>query len=213
MQKMQTNDLNLFKLMGTNNTTQKNLRTRYLEEIQPKLKKSFGKKSVYQVPSIYKIVVNTGFGKQAPDQKQREQIISRLAIVTGQKPLLTTAKKAIAGFKTREGQIIGAKSTLRDPKMYHFFEKLVSIVLPRLRDFRGMREDSFDGRGNYTIGFKEMNVFPEVEYSRGEKPLGLEVVICTTAKNDQEAKVLLSELGIPFKEKENKKKQVEKVAI
>jgi large subunit ribosomal protein L5 len=199
--------------MDTNDTTQKNLRTRYLEEILPKLKESLRKKNVYQVPRIYKIVVNTGFGKQSPDQKQREQIVSRLAIVTGQKPLLTTAKKAIAGFKTRKGQIIGVKSTLRGPKMYHFFEKLVSIVLPRLRDFRGMSEGSFDGKGNYTIGFREMNVFPEVEYARGEKPLGLEVVICTTAKDDQEARSLLSELGVPFKEKENRKKQVEKVAI
>ena len=185
------------------------LKLKYFKEIRPKLRESLGKKNIYEPPRLEKIVINVGFGKDNPDQKQRDQIISRLAIITGQKPLLTEARLAIAGFKIRKGQVIGAKVTLRNTKMYDFFEKLVSIVIPRLRDFRGMSLGSFDGKGNYTIGFREINVFPEVEYTRGEKTFGLEVVICTSTDNNNEAKILLTELGMPFKkENTNRKKEV-----
>lgn len=188
---------------------QKNsIREKFEKEIKPQLKKSLGKKNIYQVPKLEKIVLNIGFGKSNPDKKQKEQIFSRLSVITGQKPMFTKAKKAIAGFKLREEQVIGAKVTLRNERMYHFFEKIVSIVMPRLRDFRGMSESSFDGRGNYTIGFQEINVFPEVEYTRGEKATGLEVVICTSASNDIEAKELLVKLGVPFKDKVNEKKDL-----
>ena len=185
------------------------LKLKYFKEIRPKLKESLGKKNIHEPPRLEKIVINVGFGKGNPDQKQKEQIISRLAAVTGQNPVLTKARIAIAGFKIRKGQVIGAKVTLRNTKMYDFFEKLVSIVIPRLRDFRGMGLGSFDGRGNYTIGFREINVFPEVEYTRGEKTFGLEVVICTSTGNNDEAKMLLTELGMPFKkENTNRKKEV-----
>lgn len=183
------------------------LKTKYSKEIVHELKQTLGKKNIHEVPRLEKIVVNVGFGKSTPDQKQKEQIESRLAAITGQKPIWTLARKAIAGFKIRKGQIIGAKVTLRRKRMYNFFEKLVYIVLPRLRDFRGMSLKSFDGRGNYTIGFQEVTVFPEVEYSRGEKTFGLEVVICTTAKNDEDAKTLLAELGMPFKEESPEKQK------
>ena|SRR3989344_138876 len=186
------------------------LKLKYLKEIRPKLKQSLGKKNIYEPPKLEKIVINVGFGKNNPDQKQKDQIISRLAIITGQNPLLTKARLAIAGFKIREGQIIGAKVTLRNTKMYDFFERLVSIVIPRIRDFRGMNLGSFDGRGNYTIGFREINVFPEVEYARGEKTFGLEVVICTSSNDNDEAKILLTELGMPFK-KENTSRKKEAV--
>ncbi|OGY30570.1 MAG: 50S ribosomal protein L5 [Candidatus Woykebacteria bacterium RIFCSPLOWO2_01_FULL_41_12] len=185
------------------------LKLKYFKEIRPKLRESLGKKNIHEPPRLEKIVINVGFGKGNPDQKQKEQIISRLAAVTGQNPVLTKARIAIAGFKIRKGQVIGAKVTLRNTKMYDFFEKLVSIVIPRLRDFRGMGLGSFDGRGNYTIGFREINVFPEVEYTRGEKTFGLEVVICTSTGNNDEAKMLLTELGMPFKkENTNRKKEV-----
>jgi len=185
------------------------LKLKYFKEIRPKLRESLGKKNIYEPPRLEKIVINVGFGKDNPDQKQRDQIISRLAIITGQKPLLTEARLAIAGFKIRKGQVIGAKVTLRNTKMYDFFEKLVSIVIPRLRDFRGMSLGSFDGKGNYTIGLREINVFPEVEYTRGEKTFGLEVVICTSTDNNNEAKILLTELGMPFKkENTNRKREV-----
>jgi len=199
---MQTSDLK-----QTTVKIEENLKRKYLKEVRPKLKNSLGKKNIYEVPAIKKIVVNVGFGKINPDQKQKEQIIKRLTNITGQKPAFTKAKKDIAGFKIRKGQVIGAKITLRRLKMNHFFEKIISIVLPRLRDFRGMDEKSFDGRGNYSIGFSEINVFPEIEYTKGEKPIGFEIVISTTASNDQEAKALLSELGMPFKDLESKKRK------
>jgi len=175
-----------------------NLKEKYSKETRVSLKKSLGKKNIYEVPALTKIVINTSFGKLSPDQKTREQISNNLAKIAGQKPLFTSAKKAIAGFKTRKGQVIGAKVTLRGEKMFHFFEKLVSIVLPRLRDFRGVSGNSFDKKGNYTIGFREINNFPEVEYSKSERAIGLEATICTNAKTTQEARALLAELGVPF---------------
>lgn len=190
-----------------------NLRKRYTTEIRNKLKSSLGKRNIYEVPKLTKIVINTSFGKMSPDKSARERIANNLEAITGQKPVYTSAKKAIAGFKIRKGQTIGAKVTLRGEKMYHFFEKLVSIVIPRLRDFRGMNEGSFDGKGNYSIGLSEINIFPEIEFARGEKSIGLEVVICTSAKNAQEVRELLSTLGMAFtKKSEEKKKEVEVAA-
>ena len=186
-----------------------NLRDKYLKELRNRLKDSMGKKNIYEVPMMEKVVINTSFGKLSPDAKMKEQILNKLSQVAGQKPVLTKAKKAIAGFKIREGQDIGAKVTLRGEKMFHFFEKLVSIVLPRLRDFRGVSESSLDGKGNFTLGFSEINLFPEVEYTRSEKPIGLEITIRTSAKTDEEAKALLSELGMPFRKNQViQKKQV-----
>ena len=186
-----------------------NLRDKYLKELRNRLKDSMGKKNIYEVPMMEKVVINTSFGKLSPDVKLKEQILNKLSQITGQKPVLTKAKKAIAGFKIREGQDIGAKVTLRGEKMFHFFEKLVSIVLPRLRDFRGVSESSLDGKGNFTLGFSEINLFPEVEYTRSEKPIGLEITIRTSARTDEEAKALLSELGMPFRKNQViQKKQV-----
>ena len=181
-----------------------NLKERYFKEVRNNLKRSLNKKNIYEVPALEKIVINTSFGKLSPDGKLIDDILGKLATITGQKPILTQAKKAIAGFKIRKGQKIGAKVTLRGEKMYHFFEKLVSVALPRLRDFRGVSEKSFDGRGNYTLGFFEINIFPEVEYTRADKPIGLEITICTNAQTNEEAKTILEELGMPFAKKEQK---------
>lgn len=188
-----------------------NLKETYLKEIRENLKDSLGKKNIYEVPMMKKIVINTSFGKISPEGKMTEMILNKLSQITGQRPVLTKAKKAIAGFKIREGQEIGAKVTLRGKKMYHFFEKLVSVVLPRRRDFRGVNESSFDGTGNFTFGFSEINLFPEVEYSRSDKPIGLEITIATSASTNDEAKALLSKLGMPFsKSQEAQSPQVKK---
>ena len=190
-----------------------NLRNKYLKELRNRLKDSMDKKNIYEAPMMVKVVINTSFGKLSPDVKLKEQILNKLSQITGQKPVLTKAKKAIAGFKIREGQDIGAKVTLRGEKMFHFFEKLVSVVLPRLRDFRGVSESSLDGKGNFTLGFSEINLFPEVEYTRSEKPIGLEITIRTSARTDEEAKDLLSELGMPFRKNQvRQKKQVKETA-
>jgi len=199
---MQAANLNQVAAQARNN-----LKEKYLTVVRPKLKETLGKKNVYQTPFLEKIVVNVGFGKIAPDEKTRDQVAADLAKITGQKPIFTAAKKAIAAFKTRKGQIIGVKVTLRGNRMNHFFEKLVSIVLPRIRDFRGVSEESFDRLGNYTLGFREANVFPEVEYGRADKPIGLEVTICTTGRTDEEARALLTELGMPFKTQKTKQGQ------
>jgi len=188
------------------------LKEKYLKEILPKLKKELSKSNVYKVPALEKISLNTGFGKLAPDAKGIEQIMADLAKISGQKPASTKARKAIAAFKTRQGQIIGAKVTLRGTKMYDFFEKLVTIVFPRLRDFRGVSNDSFDKQGNYTLGFRELNVFPEIEYSRTEKPYGVELTIKTTAADKTEAKALLTALGMPFK-KDTQAEEKERVKV
>ncbi len=189
-----------------------NLKQKYTKEIRSKLKNSLSKRNIYEVPKLTKIVVNTGFGKMSPDKGSREKINQNLMAITGQKPIFTTAKKAIAGFKTRKGQIIGAKVTLRGDRMYHFYEKLVNIVIPRLRDFRGMSEESFDGHGNYSIGFSEITLFPEIEYSRGEKVFGLQVVICSDAKSKKETMELLANLGMAFTSKNEEKKEIKEVA-
>jgi large subunit ribosomal protein L5 len=190
-----------------------NLREKYFKETRNNLKTTLKKKNIYEVPSLEKIVVNTSFGKLSPDGKMSSDILNKLTAITGQKPVLTNAKKAIAGFKIRKGQKIGVKVTLRGEQMYHFFEKLTSITLPRLRDFRGVSERSFDGRGNYTLGFYETNIFPEVEYTRNDKPLGLEITICTDTKSDDESRALLEKLGMPFAGRaQSHKKSVESAA-
>lgn len=168
-----------------------------------KIAKELGLYNIMAAPLIEKIVVNVGFGAISGDKKAQEVVFGNLAKITGQKPVATKARKAIASFKIREGQVIGAKVTLRGDKMYDFFKRLVTIVLPRVRDFRGVSDESFDGKGNYTLGFREVNVFPEIEFTKGEKQFGLEVTIQTSAKTDDDAKKLLEILGLPFKKTNN----------
>ena len=181
---------------------------KYLDQIRPTLAKELNKKNIYQVPSLKKIVLNTSFGRLNPNEKLREQIAEGLAKISGQKPIFTKAKKAIAGFKIKKDQVVGAKVTLRSKRMYYFLEKLISIVLPRLRDFRGVSEAAFDKGGNYTIGFREITVFPDVEYTREETPIGLEVTIQVRAKDVDEAKTLLTKFGMPFTKAKMKKEEV-----
>ncbi len=173
-------------------------------ETKEKSAKDLNVKNIFAVPKIEKIVLNVGFGGLSGDQKIQEAVAAGLKKITGQAPSLTAAKKAIASFKIRKGQVIGAKVTLRGKKSDDFFRKLVSIVLPRMRDFRGVSARSFDGQGNYTLGFREFNVFPEIDYSKGEKQFGLEITIKTTAKTDEEARKLLEGLGMRFQKEKLK---------
>ena len=171
----------------------------YKENVVKELTEKFGYTTVMQVPKIEKIVVNMGVGDAISNSKALDAAVEDLAAITGQKPLITKAKKSIAVFKLREGMSIGAKVTLRGEKMYEFFDKLVSISLPRVRDFRGVNPNSFDGRGNYTIGIKEQFIFPEIVYDKVFKVRGMDIVIVTTAKTDEEGRALLSMLGMPFR--------------
>ena len=171
----------------------------YKEEVVAKLTEKFGYTTVMQVPKIDKIVVNMGVGDSITNSKVLDAAVEDLATITGQKPLVTKAKKSIAVFKLREGMSIGAKVTLRGERMYEFYDKLVSISLPRVRDFRGVNPNSFDGRGNYTIGIKEQLIFPEINYDKVLKIRGMDIVIVTTAKTDEEGRALLSLLGMPFR--------------
>lgn len=171
----------------------------YKENVVKELTEKFGYTTVMQVPKIEKIVVNMGVGDAIANSKALDAAVEDLAAITGQKPLITKAKKSIAVFKLREGMSIGAKVTLRGEKMYEFFDKLVSISLPRVRDFRGVNPNSFDGRGNYTIGVKEQLIFPEIVYDKVFKVRGMDIVIVTTAKTDEEGRALLSLLGMPFR--------------
>ena len=175
------------------------VRARYLNEVVPYLKEKFNYANVNEVPKLVKITVNTGLGDVKDNAKSVQQAIEELKIITGQKPLQTTARKSIAHFKVRQGMPVGAKVTLRGLRMYEFFDKLVSIALPRVRDFRGISGKSFDGRGNYALGVKEHIIFPEVSYELIEKVRGFDVCVVTTAKSDDEAKALLVKLGMPFK--------------
>ena len=175
------------------------LREQYEKEVVPALMKKFEYKSVMQVPKLDKIVINIGLGDLKENPKALENAMNDLMQITGQKPVITKAKKSIAGFKVREGQAIGCKVTLRGENMYNFLEKLITIALPRVRDFRGISKGSFDGRGNYTLGIKEQLIFPEVDYDTIVKIRGLDVVIVTTAKTNEEALELLSGFGLPFK--------------
>ena len=171
----------------------------YKENVVKELTEKFGYTTVMQVPKIEKIVVNMGVGDAISNSKALAAAVEDLTAITGQKPLVTKAKKSIAVFKLREGMSIGAKVTLRGEKMYEFFDKLVSISLPRVRDFRGVNPNSFDGRGNYTIGIKEQLIFPEIVYDKVFKVRGMDIVIVTTAKTDEEGRALLSMLGMPFR--------------
>ncbi|HIZ63021.1 MAG TPA: 50S ribosomal protein L5 [Firmicutes bacterium] len=171
----------------------------YDKEVVPALMKKFGYKSVMQVPKIEKIVINTGLGDIKDNQKSMQIIENELKQITGQKPIYRKATKSVANFKVREGMNIGLKVTLRGARMYDFYDKLVSIALPRVRDFRGVSDKAFDGRGNYALGLKEQLIFPEITYDQVEKIRGMDVCIVTTAQTDEEARELLRALGMPFK--------------
>ncbi|WP_423363726.1 50S ribosomal protein L5 [Mycoplasma sp. P36-A1] len=175
------------------------LRERYENEIKKSLFEKFGYSSTMQVPLVEKIVINIGVGDAVHNSKLLDESVAELEMISGQKPVITRAKKAIAGFKLREGVPIGTKVTLRGEKMYDFLDKLVSISLPRVRDFRGVSADSFDGRGNYTLGVKEQLIFPEINFDKVNKTRGMDIVIVTTANTDEEARELLTQLGMPFK--------------
>ena len=180
------------------------LREQYEKEVIPVLMKKFEYKSVMQVPKLDKIVINIGLGDLKENPKALENAIKDLTQITGQKPVITKAKKSIAAFKLREGVNIGCKVTLRRDKMYDFVYKLFNVALPRVRDFRGVSEHSFDGRGNYSMGIKEQLIFPEIEYDKVDKIRGMDVIFVTTAETDEEAKELLTLLGMPFKTKKSK---------
>jgi large subunit ribosomal protein L5 len=174
------------------------LKQRYTTEVIPALKSEFGYKNAMQVPRLEKIVVNIGLGEALTNAKAVDAAVGDLALITGQRAIVTKAKKSIATFKVREGNPIGAKVTLRGERMWDFLERLTRVALPRIRDFRGVSGKSFDGRGNYTLGMKEQLSFPEVEFDKIDRLRGLEVTIVTTAKSDEESKKLLSMLGMPF---------------
>lgn len=178
------------------------LRTKYREEVVPELMKEFGYSNVMQAPQLKKIVINVGLGEAVSNAKALEAAVGDITAITGQKPVVTRAKKSIAAFKLRAGMPIGAMVTLRGPRMYEFLDRLVAITLPRIRDFRGISPNAFDGRGNYTLGLQEQIAFPEIEYDRIDKSRGLELSLVTSAKNDEEGRRLLTLLGVPFAQTE-----------
>ena len=175
------------------------LKEKYDNEVKKNLQEKFSYSSIMQVPKIEKLVINIGVGDAVSNAKLLEESVAELELITGQKPVVTKAKKSIAGFKLRENMPIGTKVTLRGEKMYDFLDKLVSISLPRVRDFRGVSADSFDGRGNYTLGIKEQLIFPEINFDKVNKTRGMDIVIVTSANTDEEARELLTQLGMPFK--------------
>lgn len=175
------------------------LKEYYLKEVKPELQKKYSYKSSMQTPKLEKVVINMGVGDATIDSKFLDAALKDLEVVSGQKPVITKAKKSIAGFKLREGQQIGCKVTLRGENMYIFLDKLIKVALPRVRDFRGLSKSSFDGRGNYTLGIKEQLIFPEVDYDKVIKVRGMDIVIVTSAKSNDEALTLLTLLGLPFK--------------
>ena len=174
------------------------LNAKYKNEVVASLMEKFNYKSIMEVPKVEKIVINMGVGDATSNARNLEIAVEELTLISGQKPVVTTAKKSIAGFRLREGMPIGTKVTLRGERMYDFLDKLVTVSLPRVRDFRGISKKSFDGRGNYTLGVKEQLIFPEIDYDRVDKVRGMDIVIVTTAKSDEEAKELLTQLGMPF---------------
>ncbi len=176
------------------------LKKQYQETIVPKLMTQFSYTNVHQVPKLKKITVNRGLGEASSNAKALEASVNEIALVTGQKPVVTRAKKAIAGFKIRQGMPIGVMVTLRSDRMYAFFDRLINLSLPRIRDFRGISPKSFDGHGNYSLGIREQLIFPEVEYDRIDQIRGMDITIVTTAKTDEEARALLKEMGMPFRE-------------
>ena len=174
------------------------LKEKYQEEVISYLMDKFGYKNVMQVPKLEKVIVNIGLGEAKDNPKALESAVNDLTIITGQKPIITKAKKSIANFKLREGHAIGTKVTLRGEKMYDFLDKLMNVALPRVRDFRGVKATAFDGRGNYALGLKEQLIFPEIEYDKVDAIRGMDIVIVTTANTDEEAKAFLEKMGMPF---------------
>jgi large subunit ribosomal protein L5 len=174
------------------------LQEKYHNEIVSALMSKFNYTTVMQAPKVEKVVINVGVGEAVANTKTLDSAVSDIETITGQKPVITKAKKSIAGFKLREGMPIGVKVTLRGERMYHFLDKLFNVALPRVRDFRGVSTKAFDGRGNYTLGLKEQLIFPEIEYDQIDKTRGMDVVIVTTSQTDEESKALLTELGMPF---------------
>ena len=175
-----------------------NLKKLYQDEVAPALMQKFGYKSTMQIPRLEKIVLNVGCSEARENAKVLDAVVTDLTAITGQKAVVTKAKKSVANFKLREGMPIGAKVTLRGNKMWEFLDRLFNVALPRVRDFRGISADSFDGRGNYALGVKEQLIFPEIEYDKIDKIRGMDVVICTTAHTDEEARALLEQVGAPF---------------
>ncbi|MEG1548569.1 MAG: 50S ribosomal protein L5 [Clostridia bacterium] len=174
------------------------LKVKYNQEVVPALREKFGYKNVMEIPKLDKIVLNMGLGAEKENPKGMDVALDELAAIAGQRPIVTKAKKSVANFKVREGMNIGAKVTLRGNRMYYFADKLMNIVLPRVRDFRGISDTSFDGRGNYAMGVKEQLIFPEINYDDVDKVRGMDIVFVTTAKTDEEAKALLTLMGMPF---------------
>ncbi|MBC5717397.1 50S ribosomal protein L5 [Colidextribacter sp. 210702-DFI.3.9] len=175
-----------------------NLKKLYQDEVAPALMQKFGYKSTMQIPRLEKIVINVGCSEARENAKVLDAVVSDLTTITGQKAVITHAKKSVANFKLREGMPIGAKVTLRGNKMWEFLDRLFNVALPRVRDFRGISADSFDGRGNYALGIKEQLIFPEIEYDKIDKIRGMDIVMCTTAQTDEEARELLKQIGAPF---------------
>ena len=182
-------------------TTTSGLKSRYLNEVAPGLRKEFGYANPMQVPEVHKVVINIGLGEATQNPKAIENARRDLADITGQQPVVTKAKRSVAAFKLREGMPIGVMVTLRGQRMYDFLEKLMTLALPRLRDFQGVPADAFDGRGNYTLGMKEQLAFPEVDYDKIDKVRGMEITIVTTAHTDEEGRRLLALMGMPFSKK------------
>jgi len=176
------------------------LQERYINEIRPTLRREFGYKNDFEVPRLEKIVLNIGIGEAIQNNRALDAAVEDLAAITGQRPIVTRAKKSIAAFRLRDGMPIGVKVTLRGQRMYEFYDRLTNVALPRIRDFRGVSPNSFDGRGNYTLGLREQIMFPEIDYDRIDKVRGLEVSIVTTAKTDEEGRRLLALLGMPFQQ-------------
>ncbi len=179
---------------------QARLQERYREDVRSKLSQEFGYQNVHQVPTLTKIVVNIGLGEATENPKLLERASEELTLITGQKAIIRRARKSVANFKLRAGQAIGCMVTLRGQRMWEFLDRLTSVALPRVRDFKGTSPKAFDGRGNYTLGIREQIIFPEVDYDKVEKITGLNVTVCTTAKTDAEAKALLAHLGMPFRQ-------------
>ena len=177
------------------------LKSRYEEQIVSKLMEQFAYKNIHQVPKVVKVTVNRGLGEASQNAKALESSIKEIGIITGQKPVVTRAKKAIAGFKIRQGMPIGVMVTLRSDRMYAFLDRLINLALPRIRDFRGINPKSFDGRGNYNLGLREQLIFPEVEYDSIDQIRGMDISIVTTANTDEEGRALLKEMGMPFRDK------------
>ena len=174
------------------------MKKKYMDEVAPALMKKFGYKSIMQVPKVDKIVVNVGCGDARDNAKAIEAVVKDIGTITGQKAVVTKARRSVANFKLRTGMSVGVKVTLRQDKMWEFLDRLLNVALPRVRDFRGISANSFDGRGNYALGLKEQLVFPEIDYDKIEKIRGMDIAICTTAKTDEEARELLTLLGAPF---------------